>query len=221
MPDWKKLVRERIGSLLPPHCQNEDVIAEVAAYLEEVYESARARGLDDSAAAEDALREVQDWSALAREIRRTKSEEVDMNRRTRALWLPGTATLFRASLLLVAVQLAGFQPHFIRVAGISVDWPWMTGLPLFGAIGAYLSRRAEGAAHARLVAALFPALIMLVVICLVVPYGLMLSGISFFRIVHCGHDFANGVVMPAVALLAGAAPFLLESSIAKNQPRAA
>ena len=41
MPDWKKLVRERLSVLnLPPSAKNE-VIAELAAHLEEIHEKVR------------------------------------------------------------------------------------------------------------------------------------------------------------------------------------
>ena len=68
MPDWKKLVRERIAPSALPAASREEVVSELAAHLEETYKDARSRGLTDAAAVECALQEVSDWHLLAKEI---------------------------------------------------------------------------------------------------------------------------------------------------------
>jgi hypothetical protein len=122
------------------------------------------------------------------------------------------ATLFGASMLLMLLQYGGFQPHLVWVGkiGMLFYWPWLAGLPLFGAIGAYLSRRAQGPIRARLVAAMFPALVMLITMCLILPYGLAISGVSFLQMVHFGLALANWVALPSIALFLGTLPFLNE-----------
>ena len=44
MPDWKALVRGRIGSLDLPQAARDEVIAELAAHLEDIYEEQVAAG---------------------------------------------------------------------------------------------------------------------------------------------------------------------------------
>jgi len=215
MPDWKKVVLERMVSLKLSLDVKEDVIAELAAHMEEIYENARGRGLSHAVALEVAMQEVEDWSVLTAAISRAKSEEGPMNHRTKALWLPGLATLLGASLLLALTQFAGFQPRLVWVGGMGMlfYWPWLAGLPVFGAMGAYLSRRAQGPIQARLTACLFPALITAVVMCLILPWGLAINGFSFFRLVHFGLGFVNWVALPGLALFLGAIPFLRESNL--------
>ena len=213
MPDWKKLVHERLESFPLPSADREEVFSELATHLEETYRAACARGLGDGAAIELTLQEVEDWSVLAAQIRAARFKEGPMNRRTKALWLPGLASLWGASMLLALTQFAGFQPRLIWIGGMGMSfyWPWLAGLPVLGAVGAYLSRRAQGPTPARLVAGLFPALVMAVVMCLILPWGLVIDGFSFFRLVHFGLGFMNWVALPGLALFLGTMPFLRES----------
>lgn len=214
MPDWKKLVRRRTGALALSHETKEDVIAELADHLKEAYENARSEGLNKKAAIRIVLQEVDDWRVLAADIRRTKSEEDSMNYRTKSLWLPALITLLGASLSLAATQFIGLRPRLVWIGemGITLYWPWLASLLLFGAAGAYLSQRAEGPAQARLAAGLSPALIMLIVMCLILPWGLAIDGFAFFRLVAFGLGLITWVVIPGLALLVGAAPFLRASN---------
>jgi hypothetical protein len=213
MPDWKKIVSENMSALNLPSGAREEVIAELALHMEETYESVRARGLSNSAAMEQTLQEVGNWRALAENIRRAKSEEDPMNHRTKSLWLPTLLTLLAASVSLMATQFLGVQPRLVWIHGMGVTlyWPWLAGLPLCGALGAYLSQRARGPLRARLTAGLSPALIMLIVMLLILPLGLAIDGLHFFIVVGFGLAIANWVALPAVALLLGAGPFLRES----------
>jgi hypothetical protein len=215
MPDWKSLVRQR----LEPHqplAHREEVVTELAAHLEETYETARLQGFTEAAAAELTLQEVQevnDWHVLCAVIHRAKFQEDQMNRRTRSLWLPALLTLLGASVSLMATQFLGLRPHLVRINGIGITlyWPWLAGLPLCGALGAHLSQRAHGPLPARLAASLSPALIMLIVMLLILPWGLALDGIHFLTLVSFGFGLANWVAVPAFALLLGAVPFLHQS----------
>ena len=90
---------------------------------------------------------------------------------------------------------------------MSLYWPWLATLPIFGAIGAYISQRAQGLTPARFAAALSPALVMLIVMLLVLPFGLAMDGVHFLRLVSFGIGLINWVVVPALALLTGALPF--------------
>ncbi len=99
MPDWNALLRERLDlSRLAPR-QQDEVIAELAAHLEDLYAEYRSQGLSESAAIEHAQSELS--STLARNIQRAKHEEKTMNTRTKQLWLPGLVNLSVAMLILM------------------------------------------------------------------------------------------------------------------------
>jgi len=69
-----------------------------------------------------------------------------MNHRTKSLWLPALITLLGASVSLAATQFMGLQPQEVwgGKMGMTFYGPWLASLPIFGALGAYMSRRAAG-----------------------------------------------------------------------------
>ena len=133
-----------------------------------------------------------------------------MNNRTKSLWLPALLCLLGASGLLMALQRAGFQPRLVWFGHMAMlfYWPWLAGLPLFGAVGAYFSQRAQGTFRARLTAGLAPAFVVLVTFCIILPVGLARDGVSVLA--YFGLAVANWVAIPCLALLLGALPFLRE-----------
>jgi hypothetical protein len=215
MRDWKELVREHLAACELPRAKREDVVCELAAHLEESYDEARSRGLNESAAAEATLQEVEDWRTLAAEICRAKSEEDLMNHRTKSLWLPALAAFLGASVSLMLCQFLGMQPRivWVRHDAMWFYWPWIATLPILGAVGAYLSQRAQGPTVVRLAAGLSPALIMLTVLSLILPFGIAIDGFHFFQLVAFGLCLINWVAIPAAAVLLGAAPFLRLSRV--------
>src|SRR5579863_6539457 len=105
MPDWKKidwqrLVRQHLGSSQLPPDVREEVVAEIAAHLEDQSEDDFAHDavddgshrLRESHTARHALREIE-WHKLARAIHAAKLKEEVMNNRTKGLWLPALANL--------------------------------------------------------------------------------------------------------------------------------
>jgi len=210
MPDWKKLVRKRLFKLGLASSTTEEVIAELAFHLEETYQHAVTNGLTQRPAIKIALQEVGDWHVLATEVERARTEESCMNYRTKSLWLPALITLFGASISLAATQFIGLQPRLVWFAGMGMTfyWPWLASLPVFGAVGAYMSRRAAGQTPMRLAAGLSPAIVMLIVMLLILPWGLFLDGFHFFRLVRFGLGLINWVGIPAASLLLGSLPFL-------------
>jgi hypothetical protein len=133
-----------------------------------------------------------------------------MNHRTKSLWLPALMTLLGASSSLAVSQFLGARPHLVWVGNVALSfyWAWLVTLPIFGAVGAGLSRRAHASAAARLAAGVAPALVMLIVMGWVLPWGLATDGLHFFRLVSFGLGLINWVAIPAVALLMGVVPFL-------------
>jgi hypothetical protein len=87
--------------------------------------------------------------------------------------------------------------------------PWLFALPLFGAAGAYSSRRVGGHNLACLGAALFPSVIMLCLFSLILPVALIVDQpFTSLRLVAYAVSILNWVVLPGLALLLGAMPFL-------------
>src|SRR5260370_2430905 len=68
MPDWRRLVRERLPALhLRPERESE-IVAELALQLEEAYADAVAGGADEEEALRRALAQLGDWDKLGRGI---------------------------------------------------------------------------------------------------------------------------------------------------------
>lgn len=215
MPDWNQLVDAHLRGRGFDDAIRCDVTAELAAHLEDIYENARFQAPNEEAATDFALQEVGDWHDLAAEIKRSKSKEGPVNKRTTTIWLPAVLSLLGASLLLMALERLGFQPREVRVGGfgMSLYWQWLISLPLFGALGAYLSQRAQGSIVARFAAALAPALVMLFLMSLILPWALAVRGFHSLPLVAVAIGVANWVAIPALALAIGAVPFLKESSL--------
>ena len=114
--NWRQTVRDRIESSLVPAHDREEVIAELAAHLEETCQDARARGLDEIAAVEFTLQSVTDWPVLAAEIGRAKSKEDAMNQRTGTVLLPTIAVLFAFGLVLLFLDRAVIVQRLIWLA---------------------------------------------------------------------------------------------------------
>lgn len=221
MPDWRKLVRERLEPSALSASAHEEIVSELAAHLEETYTGALSQGMIEAAAVDLTRQEVNDWHALAADIRRAKSEEHFVNHRTKALWLPALATFLSASVSLMLCQFLGMHPRIVRVGEGSMwfYWPWLATLPIFGGLGALLSHRARGHIRARLAAGLSPALIMLIVMLLILPWGLAIDGLHFLQLVGFGLGLLSWVALPGLALLLGAIPFLRETALAQPCPQ--
>jgi VIT1/CCC1 family predicted Fe2+/Mn2+ transporter len=223
MPDWNRIVSEKMTALNLPSGAREEVIAELAVHMEETYEHAHSRGLSETAALEATLQEVglqeiNDWHVLAADVSRAKSKEGPMNARTKSLWLPALASLFASSLFLfVLTELSMRAPLLVRLNSGAAQWlyaVWIVGQIAFGALGAFLSRRVGGSRMARVVAGTFPAIVMLASCVIVIPVSALMQHNDF--IFHNPGRLWWGAflwaVAPAVTLLLGAAPFLQEPS---------
>ncbi len=138
MPDWKRIVRERVGANALHH----DVIAELAAHLEEVYEDARAHGSNECGSNEKeamrrTLQEVEDWDVLAAQIARAKCEEDCMNYRTKTLWLITLASLTLNAVLLVVFDKVHARPLIVGLGHLAMmlQLAWVAVLVLIRQTG--------------------------------------------------------------------------------------
>src|SRR5207249_4723578 len=221
MPDWQELVRKRLSGLKLGSAEREDVHAELAVHLEESYESLRTKGLPEQAAMQQTLAQVADWQDLRREIQiaRTVKENL-MNDRVRQLWLSGLLTFALSMGLLELVQKFGARPIVLDLdKGTPVLMfytPWLLALPLAGALGAYLSKRAGGSARIVLASSIFPVLPFGVVFMIAGPVGLVISHSLAHHIVTAAFfSMSVGwVLAPGIALLVGG--FLMQLLISRR-----
>jgi hypothetical protein len=200
MPDWKHLVAERLAHLeLTPEVRR-DVVAEIAAHLDECHgELLDAGGADPEA---QTLAQVPDWNALCRKIRRAKEDRMSFARR---VVMPGLAALILvlAALryyvyLLVVPEPCGPDMACIAVSADGPAYlPWLATLPLAGALAAGLARWLGARPAQRLLAALLPAVYLGAE---TIVMGLLSD--FFWRIP------IYWVIIPAIASAIGAYPFL-------------
>lgn len=68
MPDWKKIVREKLGTLPLTNGRRDEVIEELAQQLESAYEEALAQGINEQEAVRRSLAQFKDWEKLRHEV---------------------------------------------------------------------------------------------------------------------------------------------------------
>jgi len=203
MPDWEKLVRQRLPDLgVAP--EEQEILAELAGHLEEAYETLRRQGVPQEDAARRTLSQVTDWSDFERQIRSARKEENTMNTRVTRFWLPGLITLTLSSVLLAANQIFGPRPtvlHAAKLPLIILFIPWLLCLPVVGAIGAYLSRRAGATIGIMLVSSIMPVLPFAAAFLLVFPVALVLD--DRVRVTGLLTGWFVWIIVPAAALVVG------------------
>src|SRR5216684_8584337 len=220
MPDWQKLVSHRLSGLALDAAEKEEVHAELAAHLEEFYESLRTKGLSEQAAIQQTQAQVANWPDLRRKILIAKKGRDFMKKRLHQLWIPGFLAFILSTVFLMALQKQGFQPRMASWSGpgnVLFCIPWLMSLPVFGAIGAYLSSRAGGSRGTVLLASVFPAPALTSAFLLMFPIDLIVKWIIGrqvdFSIVATAilRDGIGWILVPGAALLAGGllAQFLL------------
>src|SRR5258708_35381386 len=148
MLDWQELIRQRLSGLTLGAGEKEEVHAELAAHLEESYEAFRTEGLREHDAVQRTLAQVADWKELQRKIDSTRTGRDTMTNRVTQLWLPGLLT-FALSMGLEALAQKFGPPHIVLdldkgTPVLMFYTAWLLVLPLAGALGAYLSKRAGG-----------------------------------------------------------------------------
>jgi hypothetical protein len=213
MPDWNRLISERMGTLaLSPEVRGE-VVAELATHLEELYQACRARGASEPRAIEIALNQAADWEELGRKISDAKNEEGGMNERSKQFWLPGLVTLTASMAWLMMLQRWNWRPQAPFAYASPPLAPyliWLITQPVFGAAGAYFSRRNGGSRLTRLAAGIFPSIAMLGLLIFIALTGFFVERNPFLW-KHPAY-FALVVfpwaIFPALALSLGVLPFL-------------
>jgi hypothetical protein len=216
MPDWENIVANRLANLILEVPEKNEVLAELAAHLEETYASLRAEGLSQEEALHRTLSQVRNWDELRRKIQTAKKKEGKMAKRGPLNWLPvGTTFVLSMSPLMGALR-AGMFPHGFLVnsnASLLIYVPWLLALPVAGAIGAFWSRRAGSGRGARLAVCLVPIIALTGLFLLCLPVNLpLVPGEAGRQLSYLASCFLGWVVIPSVALLAGALPLLADYS---------
>lgn len=227
MPDWHALVRRELRDLALQDGQQNEVVAELAAHLEETCENLLRSGLSEDEAVRRTLLQAGDWKLLRRRIRTARSKESAMNDRVRQFWLPGILTFVLAEGLLGLFQKLGPRPLIFAWSGhppVALFYmPWLLALPFIGGFGAYLSRRAGGSPRAVFSSVLFPVLAMLGLFVVTFPLVLVIDRrvdhhvqATVFLLVMLGW-----VLIPGAALLVGGLPTQLFLERYRTRPEAA
>jgi hypothetical protein len=219
MRDWQTLVEQRLAGLALEPEEKTEVIAEVAAHMEDVCEEMLRQGMTEDAAFSRTLLQVSDWQELRRRIQTAHLEENMMTDRVRQWWLPGFVALFLSMILLMANEFIGlkfgFRPLIVSAHGSQMSAPvaviyvpWLLLLVPIGALGAYLAGRAGGSPRAIFLSVVFPVLPHLVFFLVVFPVVLILDDHVAHNIMISGLFMSSAawVVLPGAALLAGGLP---------------
>jgi hypothetical protein len=223
MPDWQKLVSQRLAGIALSAAEKEEICTELAGHLEESYESFRAEGLGDPEAIHRTLAQAADWHDLQHRILIAKKTEVPMKNRLHQLWIPGFLTLTLSTVFLMTLQIRGYQPRIVSWNGPDTTllyMPWLLSLPLFGGLGAYLSQRAGASGSRVLLASIFPVLSLAACLFVILPVSFIVDAHVEHRIRMAGflRAFFEWVLVPGAGLLAGGLPtqFFLSQRLASR-----
>jgi len=231
MPDWQKLVHERLAQRRSGREMEPEVTEEFAHYLEDFYEAGLENGLAEYEAAQRALAQVRNWPRLARNIKFAREGGEMLKQRIQTLWMPG----FVAAIVAVTASIAVNRVGSIPVAGqhmtMLVYGGWLLILAGIGAFAAFWSRAAGGSIGNRTAAALFPAVVIFAALgAHVTNPGMQVAGLaSIFSpgelrisgiLPRIANNVVGGILLPAVALLAGALPFLRGKPVGGGNLRA-
>ena len=216
MPDWQQIVSGKLSGIALGPDEKSQVLEELAGHLEEDYQSLLSQGISDEGAIQRALKRVDDWQVLKQMIESARKKENPMPKRVTQFWLPAFLTLLLSMVFLAVIQMFGPNPWItpasggrLRMTPVAVVYvSWLLLLPLIGALGAYMSRRAGGSARTVFLSIVFPILPYLAFFLIGLPVALILDD-------HVAHNItipalfvglSAWVIFPAAALLAGGWP---------------
>lgn len=217
MPDWKSLIERRLAKLKLPKSEREEVVAELAAHLEDLSEEEKARRAYGTESTAKALYESTDWRKLARRVQKSKRDRYALNSRSKIFWLPALVSLGTVETSWAILMRTSLNIRLFSI-GVKPSVAYLLVLATFGAFGAYLSRRNCGGRTARIAAGIFPS---------VVTFGIF--AVIFFANAVTGHPAFVGsellrnwisvliaLFAPCVASLIGTLPFMRNTEIRKS-----
>ncbi len=217
MPDFAAIVRERLQlrGITPGHAA--DIRAELTAHLEDSYADAKNRGHADEEALRLALAQVTDWTQLAHGLTCATNDGGMVSHHMKSLWLPGLTTLGCSATILLGIGWLVPGAWWANRDGapeVAAATAAILLYVLLGAIGAAWSRRVGGTWRERLGAGLLPIALHVAVVVAAILANILTE---FQR--HPAHALNFQlrvlfvfVLVPGLALLVGAAPFLRQRS---------
>jgi hypothetical protein len=215
MRDWEALVDRHLAGLALEPAEKAEVVAELAAHLEERCEEWRWQGMAEKDALRRTFSEVSDWQDLRRRIQTARTKENLMSDRVKQFWLPSLSTLLLSMGLLALIQIFGPNPWMVGrheknawsvIAPVAVIYlPWLLSLPVVGALGAFLSYRSGGSQRAVFSSIIFPVLPYLVFFLIGLPMILILNHRMTHNILFSALfvGLFAWVLAPGAALLTG------------------
>jgi hypothetical protein len=228
LPDWEKLIRSHLDGLDIDVDQREEIAAELADHLEDVFSELRRRGIPEEEAFRRALDEIPNGKKLRRRLRRAALQEDAMSQRVKYLWIPG---LFMLALTLAGLSGAIRTNMYLEYGALFgltdkvellIYLPWLVSLPLIGALGAYWSMRMGGDSAARVRACLFPVAVLTVIYLALLPVTSFWIFHSIWnwseRVGYLASCALSWVAAPAALLFLGALPFLRGGAREINRP---
>ena len=228
--DWREEASRKLANSELSADEREEISRELAGHLEDLYNDARNRGLDESAAIECAAAELHEDARLGPKLRLARQEDNMMIERIKRFWFPRLAILSASVAFLAATQAAGLRPYFMMKGELPlvIYLPWLIVLPFLGAGGAYWARCQRGGQTVAAAIGFLPVLKLfgsfvavfvassLVALPVCVALGALTPDMKFF-IVAAG-AVLSWVVIPGAALLLGVLPFLRGSSATRRLP---
>ncbi len=222
MRDWSALVHRHLASVRVDERRRREIAAELAAHLEDAYDSALRSGCTEAEAIACAMERVPDWRALSVAVDQATDEGTTMTRHARTVFLPGTTMLLAAaagmSVTLSATPADRWADPRWYVHALAAGLALLFYL-LLGAIGAAWSRHVGGSPGERLVAGAFPLVLHVAVVGLGVGedvlYALSRGGAGRHLGIHLINIINMILVMlvaPGAALLLGVLPFARRSA---------
>jgi len=131
-----------------------------------------------------------------------------MQERVKQFWLPSLVTLLAGWGILAILIWAGVQPFMTRPGqpeGLYVYWPWIAALPFVGAIGAYMSRKAQSSGWKIYAAGAFPVIAMAIVFLLILAWSFIVDRqvVPALKLMGFAAGMVSWVVIPGLALCVG------------------
>jgi len=212
--DWSALVHRHLGSVRVDERRRREISAELAAHLEDAYDSALRSGCTEAEAVACAMERVPDWRALAVAVKRSIDEDTTMTRQAITVLLPGTTILLAAatgmSLVVYATPADRWVDPRWHVHALAASLAFLLYLGL-GAIGAAWSRHAGGSSGECLAAGAFPLVLHVAMAGPAVGADMLYAFSRGAVGRHLDINFINMIlvmlVAPGAALLLGGLPF--------------
>lgn len=219
MLDWSALVHRHLASVRVDERRRREISAELAAHLEDAYDSALRSGCTEAEAVACAMERVPDWRALAVAVKTSIDEDTTMTRQAITVLLPGTTILLAAatgmSLVVYATPADRWVDPRWHVHALAAGLAFLFYLVL-GAIGAAWSRRAGGSRGERLAAGAFPLVLHAAMAGPAVGADMLYAFSRGAVGRHLDINFINMIlvmlVAPGTALLLGVLPFARRSA---------